>query len=58
MVVGWAVPNESEREYWALQRRLVIHAQACSQWVSTDEVGQSIHSHDRCNIDRNGNDER
>jgi tetratricopeptide (TPR) repeat protein len=58
MVVGWAVPDESEREYWTLQRRLLPHAQACSQWVSTDEVGQSIHSHDGCKLDRNGTEEK
>jgi tetratricopeptide (TPR) repeat protein len=30
VVVGWAVPESSTRDYAALQRRLLLHAQACS----------------------------
>ena len=32
-VVGWAVPETSEREYSKVQRRLLAHAQRCAQWV-------------------------
>jgi hypothetical protein len=32
-VVGWAVPDSSEREYSKVQRRLLAHAQQCNQWV-------------------------
>ena len=33
VVVGWAVPHNSTRDYAVLQRRLLPHAQACSQWM-------------------------
>jgi tetratricopeptide (TPR) repeat protein len=33
IVVGWAVPDSSSRDYSTLQRRLLPHAQACSRWV-------------------------
>ena len=33
IVVGWAVPHISSRDYATLQRRLLPHAQACSRWV-------------------------
>ena len=32
-VVGWAVPQSSERGYSRVQRRLLAHAQRCNQWV-------------------------
>jgi Tfp pilus assembly protein PilF len=31
VIVGWAVPDSSTRDYTALQRRLLPHAQACSR---------------------------
>jgi hypothetical protein len=33
MVVGWAVPSNSEREYARTQRRLLGHAQRCLRWI-------------------------
>jgi hypothetical protein len=33
VVVGWAVPEISEKEYSSMQRRLLAHAQWCNQWV-------------------------
>jgi len=33
VVVGWAVPHSSRRDYSVLQRRLLPHAQACSRWM-------------------------
>ena len=33
VAVGWAVPESSTRDYAALQRRLLLHAQACSRQV-------------------------
>ena len=33
VVVGWAVPETSEKEYSSVQRRLLAHAQRCNQWV-------------------------
>ncbi|CAN9193306.1 unnamed protein product [Alternaria alternata] len=33
VAVGWAVPASSTRDYAALQRRLLLHAQACSRQV-------------------------
>ncbi|KAF2678494.1 FabD/lysophospholipase-like protein [Lentithecium fluviatile CBS 122367] len=32
-IVGWAVPDSSMRDYSVLQRRLLPHAQACSQRI-------------------------
>ncbi|MCJ1269239.1 hypothetical protein MMC22_009129 [Lobaria immixta] len=40
LVVGWAVPNSSSRDYPAIQRRLLPHAQVCSQWVSVGKRKQ------------------
>ena len=47
MVVGWAVPNSSSREYSTLQRRLLPHAQACYRWVLMDETRRSSKGHER-----------
>jgi hypothetical protein len=33
VVVGWAVPEISEKEYSSMQHRLLAHAQRCNQWV-------------------------
>lgn len=33
VVVGWAVPKTSEKEYSSMQRRLLAYAQRCNQWV-------------------------
>jgi tetratricopeptide (TPR) repeat protein len=33
VAVGWAVPESSTRDYAVLQRRLLLHAQACSRQV-------------------------
>ena len=33
VVVGWAVPDKSEKEYATVQRRLLPHAQRCWQWI-------------------------
>ncbi|KAF2182318.1 hypothetical protein K469DRAFT_231788 [Zopfia rhizophila CBS 207.26] len=33
LVVGWAVPEISEKEYLSVQRRLLAHAQRCCQWI-------------------------
>jgi tetratricopeptide (TPR) repeat protein len=33
LAVGFAVPDSSTREYWTAQRRLLPHAQCCSQWI-------------------------
>jgi tetratricopeptide (TPR) repeat protein len=33
VAVGWAVPGSSTRDYSALQRRLLLHAQACSSQI-------------------------
>ena len=33
VVVGWAVPDNSKKEYSGVQRRLLAHAQQCCQWA-------------------------
>jgi tetratricopeptide (TPR) repeat protein len=40
MVVGWAVPSNSTRDYSAAQRRLLPHVQACSRYVVMVEPEQ------------------
>jgi tetratricopeptide (TPR) repeat protein len=57
MVVGWAVPSSSSRDYSILQRRLLPHAQACSRWVLTDEMRLSSRSHERVSTDIHVSDE-
>jgi tetratricopeptide (TPR) repeat protein len=46
VVVGWAVPHAT-RDSSAIQRRLLPHAQVCSQWVlvSAGETGRRPRSH-------------
>ena len=38
IVIGLAVPNNSTRKVWTVQRRLLAHAQCCSQWILTGIV--------------------
>ncbi|RII05523.1 hypothetical protein CUC08_Gglean010202 [Alternaria sp. MG1] len=38
VAVGWAVPASSTRNYAALQRRLLLHAQACSRQIVKSEA--------------------
>ncbi|KAI9783465.1 MAG: hypothetical protein M1816_001347 [Peltula sp. TS41687] len=38
IVIGLAVPNISTKEFWTVQRRLLAHAQCCSQWILTGKV--------------------
>ena len=33
VIVGWAVPDRSEKEHATVQRRLLSHAQRCWQWI-------------------------
>ncbi|PVH98920.1 TPR-like protein [Periconia macrospinosa] len=42
VVVGWAVPHSSTRDYTTVQRRLLPHAQAGLQWVIASRTDQSI----------------
>jgi tetratricopeptide (TPR) repeat protein len=51
IIVGWAVPDSSSREYSTIQRRLLPHAQACSRWVLTDETRRSSRSQERVSIE-------
>ena len=46
MVVGWAVPPKSMCDYSAVQRRLLPHVQACSQYVVMAELEQIDESRD------------
>jgi tetratricopeptide (TPR) repeat protein len=39
IAVGWAVPGSSARDYSALQRQLLPHAQACSRQIVKEEAG-------------------
>ncbi|KAL3426621.1 NB-ARC and TPR domain protein [Phlyctema vagabunda] len=41
IVVGYAVPGSSSRDYFALGRRLLSHAQACSRWILINETQQN-----------------
>ncbi|RYO80051.1 hypothetical protein DL764_009945 [Monosporascus ibericus] len=41
LVVGFAVPHNSTKEYWTTQRRLLPHAQSCSQWILDSEADPS-----------------
>lgn len=38
VAVGWAVPASSTRDYAALQRRLLLHAQACFRQIVKSEA--------------------
>jgi hypothetical protein len=33
-IVGCAVPSDTSRDNWTMERRLLSHAQACSRWLS------------------------
>ncbi|RYP55992.1 hypothetical protein DL770_010860 [Monosporascus sp. CRB-9-2] len=41
LVVGFAVPHNSTKEYRTMQRRLLPHAQSCSQWILDSEADPS-----------------
>jgi tetratricopeptide (TPR) repeat protein len=38
VVVGWAMPNRSSRDYSTMQRRLFLHAEVSSRWVLSGEM--------------------
>ena len=38
VVVGFAIPNRSRRDYSTMQRRLLLHAEVCSRWVLSGEM--------------------
>ncbi|RDL31460.1 Uncharacterized protein BP5553_09669 [Venustampulla echinocandica] len=50
IVVGWASPDISSREYSIMQPRLLPHAQACSQWTLTGERRSSRSFHRASNL--------
>jgi tetratricopeptide (TPR) repeat protein len=47
IVVGWAVPYNSTREYSSLQRRLLPHAQCCLQWIIAGVIYTSDKEYDK-----------
>lgn len=53
-IVGWAVPHSSTRDYSAMQRRLLPHAQVCYRWVLTGDLERRTGN---CDIDKVGFDE-
>ncbi|KAF2466855.1 uncharacterized protein BDR25DRAFT_71181 [Lindgomyces ingoldianus] len=55
--VGWAVVDSSAKDYSAMQRRLLPHAQASSRWVST-QIGRSSRSQRDCGMDRSRSEEK
>ena len=59
-IIGYAVPSDSEQNYWVVQRRLLGHAEWCYQWVVKDRIkmsGQKEHnSNDGSEIDQNLHD--
>jgi hypothetical protein len=42
VIVGWAVPHKSMRDYSVLQRRLLAHTQACYQWMEKRGYGDGV----------------
>lgn len=58
VIVGWSVPDNSTRDYSAMQRRLLLHAQACSQWVSMGEIAEKIRSQGKDEVDFNRTKEK
>ncbi|KAF2812175.1 FabD/lysophospholipase-like protein [Mytilinidion resinicola] len=57
VIVGWAVPEKSARDYSALQRRLLPHVQACSRWVFITQIEQSSRSPGGYEMDFNEGDD-
>ena len=58
IIVGWAVPHNSTREYSTMQRRLLPHAQACSRWASADKIRGRTRCHNIDNIDSDETEEK
>ncbi|KAL6714253.1 hypothetical protein ACLMJK_007676 [Lecanora helva] len=58
VIVGWAVPDSSSREYSTMQRRLLPHAQICSRWVLEGEIGRGSRSCDTDEMDLDGTEEK
>jgi tetratricopeptide (TPR) repeat protein len=38
IIIGFAVPSSSERDFWITRRRLLGHAECCFEWVDTDSI--------------------
>ncbi|KAH7126725.1 hypothetical protein B0J11DRAFT_460046 [Dendryphion nanum] len=51
IAVGWAVPHNSTRSYWFIQRRLLPHAQACSGWIVEGQAAQRLGNSGGCGVD-------
>ncbi|KAF2189339.1 TPR-like protein [Zopfia rhizophila CBS 207.26] len=50
VTVGWAVPSRSASNCSTMQRRLLPHAQACSQWVLEGQIERCSRSHSVYNV--------
>ncbi|CAN9193253.1 unnamed protein product [Alternaria alternata] len=58
VAVGWAVPESSTRDYPALQRRLLLHAQACSRQAVERNAVWDREVEDGSDGDVDGSEER
>jgi hypothetical protein len=43
MIVGKAIPESTEQEYWIKQQRLISHADCCYSWIESGEDGKYFH---------------
>ncbi|KAF2464786.1 uncharacterized protein BDR25DRAFT_319046 [Lindgomyces ingoldianus] len=50
LIIGWAVPETTEKEYSSLQRRLLRHAHACYEWVLNTGFGENSTMIDAINM--------
>ncbi|KAK5214762.1 hypothetical protein LTR47_011818, partial [Exophiala xenobiotica] len=50
-MIGYAVPSDSEPDFWIAQKRMLRHADCCFQWVVTDSI-EILRPQDRCGEER------
>ncbi|KAF2025710.1 hypothetical protein EK21DRAFT_75787 [Setomelanomma holmii] len=56
VAVGCAVPDDSEENCWAMQRRLMPHAQVCSKWLGESQRRWVLGSGGRAEAELNPNE--
>jgi tetratricopeptide (TPR) repeat protein len=56
IVVGCAVPDNSEKNSSALQRRLMPHAHVCSKWLGEGQIARAPESGGRAEVDQSSNE--
>jgi tetratricopeptide (TPR) repeat protein len=52
MIVGCAIPESTEHEYWIMQQRLIPHADCCYRWIERGEGGNIFEKDNEFEVDK------